>query len=84
MGCIIKLKGKEEYITFESEAEAKEYIKKNHAKIASDLRTSKHGTPSEYLTYQTDQEQTESIIKESSRRAYEVTKENLVKMKMNG
>lgn len=84
MGCIIKLKGKEEYITFESEAEAKEYIKKNHAKIASDLRTSKHGTPSEYLTYQTDQEQVESIIKESSRRAYEVTKENLVKMKMNG
>jgi hypothetical protein len=39
MGCIIKLKLKEEYITFESEAEAKEYIKKNKLQIASDLKT---------------------------------------------
>lgn len=84
MGCIIKLKLKEEYITFESEAEAKEYIKKNKLQIASDLKTWKDETPSEYLTYSTPQEKTEKIIKESHSRSYESTKKSLIKMQLNG
>lgn len=84
MGCIVKLKLKEEYITFESEAEAKEYIKKNKLQISADLKTRKDDTPSEYLTFSTPQEKTEKIIRESHSRSYESTKKSLIKMQLNG
>jgi hypothetical protein len=39
MGCIVKLKLREEYLTFNSLEEAKKYIKEHKLEIAKDLKT---------------------------------------------
>lgn len=84
MGCIVKLKLREEYLTFNSLEEAKKYIKEHKLEIAKDLKTWKDDPDQEYLTFTTQQEKTEKIIREAHTRAFAETREQLTRVSVNG
>ena len=79
MACTIKLKEREQYITFDTESEAREYIIRHKLDIEQDIYNSENS----YLVSKTPTENIVKIIREMNARSWEKTKEVLEKQKVN-
>ena len=82
MGCIVKIKEKNEYRIFDTEAEARQYIKENNVSI-EDFQVDKDGTPSSYIRTQSLQESTLNVIRAANNHSWEETKDLLTTTKIN-
>ena len=82
MGCIVKIKEKNEYRIFDTEAEARQYIKENNISI-EDFQVDKDGTPSSYIRTQSLQESTLNVIRAANNHSWEETKDLLTTTKIN-
>lgn len=79
MACTIKLKEREQYITFDTESEAREYIINHRLNIERDI----HNSENEYLVSKTPTENIVNIIREMNARSWQKTKDVLEKQKVN-
>jgi hypothetical protein len=77
MGCVIKLKERENYRIFNNESDASDYIKKNNIVVDTDREGNK------YLRADTTHLSVCSILRDSHTRASEKIGEVLAKAKIN-
>lgn len=82
MGCTIKIKGKEEFKIFSTEAEARQYIVDNNVKIEEvvDPKTKK---PVSYITSVTSHESVVNTIRTANNISWEYTKNLITQTRLN-
>lgn len=68
MGCIVKIKAKNEYKVFDTEAEARQFIKDNGISIEA-FTSEKDGNPSLYIKTSDSQETTLNVIRAANQQS---------------
>lgn len=83
MGCIVKIKAKNEYRVFDTEAEARQFIKDNGISIET-FTSTKDGTPSLYIKTSDSQETTLNVIRAANQQSWEDTKDTITTTELSG